>query len=121
VSTTTRAFELYRGKVGLNHLPHQRFKRNLVMPSELGSRLCGVAEQHVDFGRPEVARVYLDNYVAIARIHALFLQARTLPFQPPTDAFKRLVDKLSNGMRLARRQYVIIWRWLMKISHIPST
>jgi len=67
VSTTPRDFELYCDEVRLNHFPYQRLKCNLVMPPELGLRLCRITKQHVDFGRPEVPGVDLDKGAAVAR------------------------------------------------------
>src|SRR5262249_30335630 len=84
------------------------------MPSEFGARLRGIAKQDVDFGRPEVARVDLDQGTAITRIHAPFLQAGTLPFQPPTDAREPLANQFSDRVRLPGRQHVIIWRGLLQ-------
>jgi hypothetical protein len=113
VSATPRDFEFYCNQVGLNHFSDQRLKWNLVMPSELGSRLCRIAKQHVDFGRPEVTGVYFDKDTAVARIYALFFQAGTFPFQAPADACKRFLDKFSNRMRLTGRQHIIVGHWLL--------
>jgi hypothetical protein len=80
--STARAFKFYGGQIAFDHFLHKRFKRNLMVPSKLGSRFCRIAKQHVDFRRSEVTRVYFDKSATVTHIHPLFVQTGTAPFNP---------------------------------------
>src|SRR5688572_11898296 len=53
-----------RRHVGLDHVAHQALERRLVMPAQPGTRLGGIAQEVVHFGRPEIAGVDFDQYFA---------------------------------------------------------
>ena len=65
-------------------------------PAELGVRLLGVADQPIDFGRPEITWIDLDQRLARAAIDTLFFGARALPGDGPPDMGEGLLDELAH-------------------------
>ena len=78
-------------------------------PAELGARLGRIAEQQVDLGRPEIARVDLDQDAA-GRWHRRPVSSTPLPRQTirAADLGERALDEFAHRVRLAGRQHIIV-------------
>src|SRR5580704_18196059 len=53
-----------RLEVGLHHLLHELLERHAMTPAQLVVRLARVADQGLDFGRTEIARIDFDEHLA---------------------------------------------------------
>src|SRR5437588_6235267 len=72
-------------EVTLDHLAHKLVEAGLRLPAKYLARLRGVADQHVNLSRAEVARVYLDVLLPVE-----------------VEQPESLLQKLSDGVSLAR-------------------
>ena len=74
-----------RDEIGVNHFVHQGIKSCLVPPAEFHLGLAGVAEQRVDFSRPVVAPIDLDQNSSVRSIDSLLVLAvaSPSPLAPP--------------------------------------
>src|SRR5690242_14371526 len=84
------------GEVGLDHLGDQCFEAGGVAPPQLRRRLARVAEQEIDLGRPEVARIDAHQGVAAGGVESPLLDALALPDQPPLDLAEGELDELAH-------------------------
>src|SRR4051812_12991524 len=93
-------FLLSEFQIVLHHLANQLFKGDLWLPTELSPYFTRIAEEIVDIGGPEIAWVCFD-------------------MTAPVDAVieRRQIEKLSDGMRLAGGDYIIIR--LLGLHHHP--
>ena len=48
-------------------------------PAELGARLARIAQERIDLGRPKIARIHLDQYLARRFVDAFLLDASPAP------------------------------------------
>jgi hypothetical protein len=80
----------------VHHFVHELIKRHRMPPSKLVAGLSGIAQEPLDFGRPEIARVDLDQHTAADGLDALLRLALSTPFNIPADPCKRLLDKFAN-------------------------
>src|SRR5262245_38153670 len=80
-------------QVGLHHVRYKRVEAGLVMPAELGARFARIANQNVHFGRPEIARIHLDENLARRLLDTFLLDAPSLPYNGCADMGKGLFDE----------------------------
>jgi len=76
-------------------------------PAEFLTRLARVAEQAVDLGRAEIARVDFDQRSAVG-VDARFVDPLLAPFEIDADPAKRLLDEAADAVGLAGRQDVVV-------------
>src|SRR5580704_1840655 len=74
-----RAVLTHLADIAFYHLAHQLVERDFVLPAELLPGLARIAQQGIGFGGPEIARIDLDENAAVARVDALFGDARAAP------------------------------------------
>src|SRR5690242_12988195 len=84
------------GQVGLDHLGDQCCEAGGVAPAQLRRRLARIAEQEIDLGRPEIARIDAHQGVAAGGVEAPLLDALALPDQPPLDLAEGELDELAH-------------------------
>src|SRR5436190_17934553 len=96
------------GKVGLDHLGDQRREAGGVAPAQPGRRLARIAEQEIDLGRPEVARIDAHQGVAAGGVEAPLVDALALPDQLPPDLAEGELDELAHRLALAGGQHVVV-------------
>ncbi len=78
---------LHRDEIGIDHLGDEPGKVGPVLPAELLSRLRGVAQKEVDFGRTEVPRVdFHEDLSLLRRRLARRRPSRAIPDRRPTSA-----------------------------------
>ena len=75
---------------------------DLVLPAELRVRLGRIAEQELDLGRAEIARIDLDQHAAGAGLDALLVDALAVPFDPLADVGESPLDELAHRMASRR-------------------
>src|SRR5690606_30979756 len=80
----------------------------LVPPAELLMRLACVAEKHVDFRWPEIARIDTDQNLPADFINPDFIGALPLPHDTPANFGKGQFDKFPHGMGFARCQHIVV-------------
>src|SRR5580704_1118857 len=97
-----------RLEVGFHHVLHQLPERHAMPPAELIVRLARVADQSLDFGRPEIARIDLDEHMAGFLIQSLLIDALAFPDDGAADAGERLFDELAHRMRFAGGEHEIV-------------
>src|SRR4051794_37886281 len=85
-------------QVEFHHLFNEGIEADLRLPSELGARPCGVAQQGVNFSGPEITGVDPNNHLAGACIDALFIQTLALPLQLYVEVSRSSNHKLPDGM-----------------------
>src|ERR1700704_970549 len=78
------------------------------MPAEPAARLARIAEEGLDLGRPEIARVDLDQHLAGRSLDALLLNAATAPDDRLADLGKGLLDEFAHRVALAGRQHIVV-------------
>ncbi len=78
---------------------------------------CWGRRAGIDLGRPEIARIDLDQHAAVARIDAFLLDAGAAPFDLPADMGERLLDEFAHRMLLAGREHKIVG--LVLLQHQP--
>src|SRR5271156_990499 len=83
-------------EVGHHHVLHEFVERHAMAPAELVVRLARVADQGIDFGRPKIARVDLDEHLAGILIQSLLVGALASPDDGAADAGERLFDELAH-------------------------
>src|SRR5262245_53970366 len=103
-----------RNHVRLHHLCHQLVKARLVSPAELGARLARIAKERIDFGRPEIARVHLDQHLAGRLVDTFLLDAISAPHNGPPNMAEGLFDEFAHRMALAGREHIIVGRILLQ-------
>src|ERR1043166_6110502 len=95
-------------EVSIDHFLDEPRARDLVAPAEFLARLRGVADERLDLGRPEIARVDLDQHLAGRGVEAALADAAALPLDAPSHARERLVHELADGMTFPGCQHVLI-------------
>src|SRR5579871_2769496 len=106
-----------RDEVLGHHLLAELSPVGFVRPSEALARLRGVAPQNLDFGRPEVARIDLDEHTAILGVHALFVAVRAPPGDLDSDLSESVRREIADERRLAGRQHIVVR--LVLLQHEP--
>src|SRR5580692_9940015 len=81
-----------RLEVGLHHVLHQLVERHAMPPAELVVCLARVADQGLDLGRTEIARIDRDEHMAGFLIQSLLVGALAFPDDGAADAGERLFD-----------------------------
>ena len=71
--------------IGIDHLGDQLGAKVVLLPAELGRGLARVAEQQIDLGRPEIARIDRDQHLAGALAHAALVDAAAAPVDVAAD------------------------------------
>src|SRR5262249_41649772 len=99
--------------VFFDHLPYQRIETDPVSPAKLSMRLRCVADQNIDFSRPEIARIDLDQFLAARFIDAGLMPSLAPPRNAAADHSNGPLDELAYSMAVASRQHVIVWLWLL--------
>src|SRR5580692_72553 len=97
-----------RLEVGLDHVLHKLVERHAMPPAEQVVRLARIADQGLDFGRAEIARVDLDEHMAGFLIQSFLVGAGAFPDDAAADAGERFFDELAHRMRFACRQHKIV-------------
>src|SRR5262245_59240069 len=92
--------------VGLDHLRYQLLERRPVAPAEPLVRLGRIAQQLVDLGWTEIARIDADEHLAVAAIDTDLVGAAAAPLDPASNMRERELDELADGMALARCQHI---------------
>src|SRR5712692_4607779 len=83
-----------------HHLGDELLEAYLRRPAELRARLARIAEERLDFGRPEVARI--DRHDAAARrVVALLAHAPAAPLERQPDLARRRVHEVAHAVLLA--------------------
>src|SRR5438552_9344997 len=67
-------------EIAVHHLAHELRKAGLRLPAELLANLAGVADQEIDFGRPEIGWVDPHQCLAGLAVDPGFLDALAAPF-----------------------------------------
>src|SRR4051794_14782977 len=91
-----------------HHLAHELRKAGLRLPAELLANLAGVADQEVDFGRPEIGRIDPHDGLAGLAIDADFFDALAAPFDGAANFRECQFDEFANRAGLSRRQHEIV-------------
>ena len=99
-----------RLEIACDHFLDQLGKRRPGLPAELLARLAGVADQKIDFGRPEVHRIDVDHGLAGCFVDAGLVDAVAAPFDAAADFGKRERDEFAHRTGLAGRQHEIVGR-----------
>lgn len=94
--------------IGLHHLGHQVVETRGVSPAQFVPRFAGVADEQVNFGRPEIARVDPHKRITGLGIDTLLGPALASPDDPTPDNRERPLNELSYWVRLARCENVIV-------------
>ncbi len=108
---------LHHLEIRAHHFGDQFANRDLVRPAELFPRLGGVADQQFDLGRPEIARIDLDQDPARRRVETLLLDAGATPFDRDADIGEGPFDKGTNGGGDAGREHIVVG--LVLLQHHP--
>ena len=110
-------FALEVVEIGLDHLADERVERDLVRPAELFARFGRIAQEDVDFGRPEIPRVDFDQDLAGPSMNALLLASAAAPYDLFADNRKGLFNQFPHRMGFTGRQHIIIGEGLLE--HAP--
>src|SRR5882757_4439680 len=94
-------------QIARDHFLDQLGERRLRLPAELVARLAGIADQQIDFGRPEVDRIDANHGVAGLAVDPGLLDARAAPLDSAADFGKGQLDEFTHRTRLAGRQHEI--------------
>src|SRR5215471_21275767 len=97
-----------RLEVGFDHFLDQLLERGAMPPAELGPRLRGVAEQRIDLGRTEIARIDLDQHLAGRSVDSLLVDALAAPRDRLAGERERALDELAHRMLLTGGQHVVV-------------
>src|SRR5947207_10569923 len=84
-----------------HHLADEFAEGGARHPAELFLGLGGVAQQRLDFGRTEVARIYRDQAFAVVGVEALLVHAAAFPANPDADLGGGDLDESPHRMLLA--------------------
>src|SRR5450756_1252583 len=95
-------------QVSVHHQVDQRMEGRHRTPTEFDSCLGCVTLQDVDLGRAIVARIDANDDLPGAYVEPTLIRTLTLPCQGDTGPLECHFHKLAHGMRLARRNHVII-------------
>src|SRR5262249_23204093 len=88
-------------------------------PTELLMSFARVAQKLIDLGRPEVARIYSDNFVPGLAANAYLVASLSTPFDLAPHLLERELHKLANRVHLTRCQYEITRCRLLQDSPHP--
>lgn len=102
-----------------DHLVAQIAHRGLVRPTETGVRLGRIADQKLDLGRAEIARIDFDTILAGRPIPALLLDAPALPLKRDADVLEGPFDEFAHFRGLAGGKLVVVG--LVLLQHQPNT
>ena len=80
----------------------------LGVPAQFADGLRGVAQELLDFGRAEVARVDGDQRLARLRVDALLVRSDAPPCQFDARATEGVRAEFAHGIHLARRNDEVI-------------
>src|SRR5262249_4981976 len=87
-------------EIRARHLGDELGEAHARLPAELGARVGGVAEQRLDFGRAEVARI--DRHPALARaVERPFVDSGALPAELHAELVRRALHELAHAVLLA--------------------
>src|SRR5262249_20858036 len=95
----------------------QLLERGLGRPAEPAPRLRGVALEDVDLGRPEVARIDLDEHAPGLRVRPLLFQPLPAPGELEAGAAERALAELAHRVGFPGRDDVIVG--LLLLEHEP--
>src|SRR6516225_6025379 len=88
-------------KICRNHLIHHVIEAGFVSPAKPLTGLGWIAQQKIDFGGAEIARIDCNQDLPGAGVNPRFFDALPPPFNVPIDASKSLLDEFTDGMALA--------------------
>src|ERR1700730_913622 len=97
-----------RRDVGVHHVLDELVEARLGSPAELGSRLARIAEETIDLGRPEIARIDLDEHLAGRLLDALLRGSTAAPDDVPADMAESLLDEFAHRVALAGREHIVV-------------
>src|SRR5262245_58704885 len=90
-----------------------------MLPPKLRSSIGWIANQKVDLGWAEIARIDLDQDATRFRVNALFVNSCALPNNLYLDLAKRFLDEFTHRMSFACRKHVIVG--LRTLQNSPHT
>src|SRR5258708_39928448 len=79
-----------------HHFAYQLRQTRLRLPAELLARLAGIADQEIDFGRPEINRIDPHQRHAGPPVDAGLLHALAAPFDSASDHGERQLDEFAH-------------------------
>src|SRR5215470_5034276 len=111
------AFQSHLLAVAVDHLVDEIRKARLVAPAKLLVRLAGVAEQHLDLGRAEIARIDFNENLSGLGINPGFIDAFTTPRDLAAHMAESAFDEFTHRMFLASGQHIVVR--LVLLEHHP--
>src|ERR1039458_8082002 len=91
-----------------DHLGDERVNVCLVAPAKLLPRLARITDEEINFRRPKIAVVDLNQDAAVGGVNSLLVDSFTPPVNIDADLPKRLLDKTAHRMGLAGREDVVV-------------
>src|SRR3954463_15847462 len=88
-------------QIRAHHLLHEVLEARRVLPAEPLARLRGIPDQEINLGRPEVARIDLDQHGACPGIAPDLVEAGPAPLDRAARLTKRDLDQLAHRVLLA--------------------
>src|SRR3982751_4724478 len=95
-------------QIALDHFADQVFKADFGPPTQPLTGLTGVSQKRVNFGRPEITRVDLDEDLPRVGVDPLFVDTASAPDDGTTDVAESPLHEFADGMRFARREDKIV-------------
>jgi len=68
------------GNIVIDHLFDEAVEAHAMPPAERLPRLAGIADQEIDLGRTEIARIDLDQHAVRARFDTFLIHTFAAPF-----------------------------------------
>src|SRR5215470_12475569 len=94
-------FQPHLRAIAIDHFRNEIRKARLVAPTEPLVRLARIAEQNIDLGRTEVARIDFDQGLSGFGVDPDLIDAGAMPGDPTADVAERALDKFAHRMFLA--------------------
>src|SRR6185436_2065174 len=94
-----------RAQILLDHLAHEVAKRDRGAPAEALMGFARIATERFNFGRPEIARIDLDQDLAGLGIDADLIRTASAPLDGAVHMREGALDELAHRMGLAGREH----------------
>src|SRR5215470_3766763 len=101
-------FQPHLRAIAVNHFRNQIDKARLVAPAEPLARFARIAEQNIDLGRTEIARIDFDQNLSGLGIDPDLVDAGAAPDDPAAHMAERALDKFTDRMFLAGGQHIVV-------------
>src|SRR6202035_3069157 len=95
-------------KIARHHFTDHLRKARLRFPAEFLARLAGVADQKIDFGRPEIGRIDADQGLAGFAVDAGLIDPLAAPLDAAAHFRESQLDEFAHRAGLPGRQHEIL-------------